>query len=193
FDRVAPAQARAAERFDAAQVGQVAAAELDALEPRVGERRLPELAVLEQHILELRAGELALAEAAVPEDDVLQARLPELGAGEPAAGEGRALRGEAERLDVRPVGVDDRRVDEVVRELADRLGVVLGIGRIRLAGRLAHPASIGQSKSAAASFSARRSASARSTAFTTARSDAVTMLGWRPTPQTRSPSTSASM
>ena len=48
------------------------------------------------------------------------------------------------------------------------------------------------SKSAAASAIAPRSASARLTAFTIARSDAVTMLGWRPTPQTGSSSTSAS-
>src|SRR5262249_25694448 len=48
------------------------------------------------------------------------------------------------------------------------------------------------SKSAAASATARRAASARLTAFTTARSEAVTMLGWSPTPQTASSSTSAS-
>src|SRR5262249_36124039 len=48
------------------------------------------------------------------------------------------------------------------------------------------------SKSAAASATARRAATARLTAFTTARSEAVTMLGWSPTPHTASSSTSAS-
>src|SRR5262249_18802632 len=47
-------------------------------------------------------------------------------------------------------------------------------------------------KSAAASVTARRAAIARLTAFTIARSEAVTMLGWSPMPQTASSSTSAS-
>jgi hypothetical protein len=54
------------------------------------------------------------------------------------------------------------------------------------------PGAYGAASKIAGSVTDCRSASARLTAFTTARSDAVTMLGWSPTPHTASSSTSAS-
>src|SRR5881275_1057837 len=74
LEHVVPRHASAAQRLGAVQAGQVAAAQLDALDLHAGEGRLAQLATLEENVRQRGLVEVALGHAAVPEDDALEPR-----------------------------------------------------------------------------------------------------------------------
>ena len=73
LEDVVPRHPRAAQRLDADELGQGAAAELDALDAAARERRAAKIAAFEHDVGERRAAEVRLLEPAVAEHDPLRA------------------------------------------------------------------------------------------------------------------------